>query len=84
MLELLEDQFFPGKIWVCQAVAQGQLQVHIYTQSIGQNSNQQNGRRSVPILHNRDRELISNISKELKNLDSKEPNNPFKKFTEES
>jgi hypothetical protein len=43
--------------------------------SIGQNSNQQIGKRSLPTLH---LILISNIYKELKKTDTGEPNNPIK------
>ena len=49
------------------------LSVRQRTLSIGQNGNQQIGKRSLPTLH--DRGLIANIYKELKKVDSREPNN---------
>jgi len=46
------------------------------TLSLGQDSNQQIGKRSLTNLH--PIEGIAKIYKELKKLDFREPNNPFK------
>jgi hypothetical protein len=54
------------------------LSVRQRTLSIGQNGNQQIGKRSLPTLH--DRGLIANIYKELKKVDSREPNNFITKW----
>ena len=52
-----------------------QTSVRQSTLSIGQNGNLKTRKRSLSTLH---RGLISKIYKELKKLDSREPNNPIK------
>ena len=47
---------------------------------IGQNVNQQIGQRFLFTNPTFDRGIISNIYKELKKLESREPNNPIKKW----